>query len=297
MTKLAEVNGTELSYTEQGSGDAVVFVHGAISDMRTWEHQLPAIGENYRAISYSRRYARPNADIAPDQADPWGQHVEDLAAFLRKIDAAPAHLVSNSQGAFISMVLAKQHADLVRSLALEEPAAMPLLSPCMPPKPADFITLCLTKPKLARSAMGFALKAMRPMEKALSRGEDERGAEVFIRAVLGDQIFESLSDARKRQCFENSSTILTFVRSPDVPEFTPDDARKIAVPVLFLQGEISPRWMFPLMDYIAGLLPRVERVTIPGASHFMHEENPEATNAALLEFLDRLRPETGSEKR
>ena len=59
------VNGTQLAYHEQGSGDPVLFVHGSSSDLRTWERQIPAIGAQFRAIAYSRRYARPNADIEP----------------------------------------------------------------------------------------------------------------------------------------------------------------------------------------------------------------------------------------
>jgi hypothetical protein len=34
--KEVEVNGIRLPYVEHGSGDSVVFVHGAISDLRTW---------------------------------------------------------------------------------------------------------------------------------------------------------------------------------------------------------------------------------------------------------------------
>lgn len=57
-TKTATVNGTTLAYREQGDGDPVVFVHGHISDLRTWEQQLSAFADSYRAIAYSRRYAR-----------------------------------------------------------------------------------------------------------------------------------------------------------------------------------------------------------------------------------------------
>ena len=51
----ARVNGTTLAYLERGEGDPVVFVHGTISDLRTWQQQLPAIGASYRAVAYSRR--------------------------------------------------------------------------------------------------------------------------------------------------------------------------------------------------------------------------------------------------
>jgi hypothetical protein len=37
LAKEAEVNGVHLPYVEQGSGEPVVFVHGAISDLRAWE--------------------------------------------------------------------------------------------------------------------------------------------------------------------------------------------------------------------------------------------------------------------
>ena len=36
VLKQAEVNGVKLSYTEQGTGVPVVFVHGSMSDRRIW---------------------------------------------------------------------------------------------------------------------------------------------------------------------------------------------------------------------------------------------------------------------
>jgi hypothetical protein len=34
LTKVIEVNGVRLSYVEEGSGEPIVFVHGAFSDLR-----------------------------------------------------------------------------------------------------------------------------------------------------------------------------------------------------------------------------------------------------------------------
>ncbi len=89
--KTAKVNGTTLAYREVGEGEPVVFVHGAISDLRTWEQQLGAVGSSYRAITYSRRFCRPNEHSDPGGSDLSLLAVEDLAAFLREIGAAPAH--------------------------------------------------------------------------------------------------------------------------------------------------------------------------------------------------------------
>ena len=76
------VNRATLAYREQGEGEPIVFVHGGLSDLRAWEQQLPALGRSFRAIAYSRRFARPNQDIDPEADDPMLPHVDDLAAFL-----------------------------------------------------------------------------------------------------------------------------------------------------------------------------------------------------------------------
>ena len=89
--KTAKVNGTTLADCEQGEGEPVVFVHGGLGDLRIWQPQLPAVGSAYRAITYSRRFARPNEEISPGAEDPWLAHVDDLAAFVRELGAAPAH--------------------------------------------------------------------------------------------------------------------------------------------------------------------------------------------------------------
>jgi hypothetical protein len=75
-TSAVEVNGATLAYHQIGAGEPVVFVHGGLSDFRTWQQQLPAIGQRYRAVSYGRRYARPNADIEPGSDDQMLPHVD-----------------------------------------------------------------------------------------------------------------------------------------------------------------------------------------------------------------------------
>lgn len=52
--KTAEINGTSLAYREQGAGEPVIFVHGDLSDLRTWKELLDGVGRAYRAIAYSR---------------------------------------------------------------------------------------------------------------------------------------------------------------------------------------------------------------------------------------------------
>ncbi len=64
-----EVNGMPLPYIEQGRGALLVLVHGAASDLRTWERQRAALAAHYRTIAFTQRYY----GTAPWPAD-WPQY-------------------------------------------------------------------------------------------------------------------------------------------------------------------------------------------------------------------------------
>jgi len=84
-----------LYYAERGAGDAVVLVHGGLSDGRTWQRQLEALSTRHRVIAYTRRdhhAARAQAE-APDQM---GKDIQDLASLVEKLGIAPVHLVRHS---------------------------------------------------------------------------------------------------------------------------------------------------------------------------------------------------------
>ncbi len=282
--KTAKVNGTTLAYCEQGEGEPVVFVHGSASDLRTWDQQLPVVGRSYRAITYSRRFARPNEDIDPGADDQMQPHVEDLAAFLREIDAAPAHLVGNSWGAFICLLTAVQHPDVVRTLVIEEPPVLPLFV-STPPRLGELLRLFATRPRTAVAILKFGASTIMPAEKAFQRGEDDKAMLTFGYGVLGRESIVRLPEARKDQMRRNLSSLRAQILGAGFPPLGDDEVRGIRTPVLLVTGERSPSVFHRLTDRLEELLPSVERVEIPGASHAMHEENAPALNEAVVGFL------------
>jgi pimeloyl-ACP methyl ester carboxylesterase len=282
----ANVNGTTLAYREEGEGEPVVFVHGTLSDMRVWDQQVPSVGRSYRAITYSRRFAPPNEDIDLDVDDQMQPHVHDLAAFLREIGAEPAHLVGSSWGAFIALLTAAQHPELVRTLVLEEPPVVPLFV-SMPPRPAELLRLFATRPRTGIALLGFVTRTLAPAQKALERGEDERAMETFLVGVLGRAAYEQLSEARMAQLRENRKSFRAQILGAGFPTIGDDDVRSVRAPVLLLTGEHSPAFLLRLTDRLEELLPTVDRAEIPNASHAMHEENASAVNEAIVGFLGR----------
>lgn len=282
--KTVTVNGMELAYLERGSGEAVIFVHGGISDLRIWEKQMAPFSKNHRAIAYSRRYAWPNSEVPNGVDDQMWPHVDDLAELITKLDAAPAHLVGNSWGGFICLLTAMRHPELVRSISVEEPPVLPLLIGTNP-KTQQVLKLFLSRPRSAAAVMKFFGTAIGPAIKAFKKGDVDGGVRVFARGVLGADVYESLPSNVKAAMLANGKPLSSELLGAGFPALTDDDVRSIRTPTLLVTGKKSPAMLLRLTDRLQELVPNAQRVDIADASHLMHYEQPEALNAAVLEFI------------
>ena len=281
----AKVDGALLAYREEGEGQPVVFVHGSLSDLRIWNEQVPEIGRRHRAIAYSRRYSPPGEDIPDGVDDLMPPHVDDLVAFLREIDAAPAHLVGSSWGGFISLLAAIEHPDVVRSLVLLEPPVLTLALKRLPPGPLDLLRLFLTRPRTAAAIVSTVVGAIGPATKKFREGDDEGGMQAFLRGVLGPEQAQGLPEERLAIGRENVRTMRAQLLGAGFPPLAAEAVRGVDKPTLLLTGEHSPAFLLRLSDLLEELMPRAERRWIADASHGMNEDNPAETNRAILEFL------------
>jgi len=119
--KTVSVNGTTLTYLQQGSGTPVVLLHGAFADHRIWETQRNVVATKYQFIALTMRYF--GTTPWPDSGSNFSQstHVADVAAFIRGLNSGPVYVVGRSYGAATALALAVQHPQLVRALFLNEP--------------------------------------------------------------------------------------------------------------------------------------------------------------------------------
>jgi pimeloyl-ACP methyl ester carboxylesterase len=286
--KTAELDGARLAYLERGSGQPVVFVHGSISDLTTWEAQLAPIGESYRAIAYSRRYAWPNEDLPFGGKDVMQPHVDDLLAFLRAVDAYPAHLVGNSWGAFICLRVALQEPAAVLSLVLEEPPLVPLITG-MPPSPAQIVKSLVRHPLVTVAALQFAAGTLAPVTKLIKAGEVEPSITRFAQGVLGKQAFDGLPEEVRAHMRANASThVGQALADGGFEPITESQIASVTRPALVFSGANSPAMFRRLARLLDSLLPRSRIQSVPDASHAMHVENPTAVNDAVLRFLANL---------
>ncbi len=285
--KAVDVNGVPLAYQERGQGESVVFIHGSSQDMRTWAQQLRPFSMEYRTIIYSRRYARPNADIPPGEDDQMLPHVDDLLQLLRVLNTGPAHLVGSSWGGFIALLAALREPSSVRSMVLCEPPVVPLFL-SNSPGPGELLRLLATRPVDGLRLVRFGLGALEPTSKAYRAGDIQRGGEIFGKAVLGEGGLENLPAETRQMVEENAAAEVAQFLGAGFPPLSREDVKSIRVPALVLGGQRShPVLRKTLNGELARLLPRAERMEIPDASHLMHEQEPVAFNETVLSFLRR----------
>lgn len=283
---VVEINGTRLEYVERGSGQPVVFVHGGLGDLRVWGNQMDAFAERFRTMAVSLRHYYPNEKIQAGVELPLSTHVADLAAYLRTLELAPAHLIGHSSpGAFGCLLLARKDPELLRTLVLAEPPAFPLLGLSLPPKPLQMLGLLLRDPRTGIAVMKFGVTGIIPASRAFARGEDERGFQTFMKANLGPQGFARLPETTRQHMRENLGPLKAQIRA-GFPPFDEQDAGSIHIPTLLVTGENSAPVLRRISDRLERLMPNVERVEIPNASHGMFQENSPAFNHAVLAFLE-----------
>lgn len=229
---------------------------------------MDTFAKNYRVIAYSRRFAWPNQQTIIDSSKhSFASHAKDLAEFLKKLNLEPVHLVGHSSGAYITLLAAIDHPELVRSLTLGEPPVMSLLPP---PSPND--------------VNPFA-KAV----EAFANNEQEKAVNYFLGVVTGDSsYFSRLSQYDRELMMMNTQEARANITVENImPPITCNDLKRINCPVLLLGGDKSPSFLHLIFNKMEPCLSNKEKATLPNTSHGLEYENPSEFNKVVLGFIDR----------
>jgi pimeloyl-ACP methyl ester carboxylesterase len=114
-----EVNDIRMYYEEEGQGEPLLLLHGALGAVdpavtSSWVTLRPSLAARYCTYSLeSRGHGRTNN---PAGRLSYAQMAADIAAFIERLDLAPAHLAGFSDGATLGLVLGMSRPALLRSL-------------------------------------------------------------------------------------------------------------------------------------------------------------------------------------
>ena len=262
------VDGAHLAFEAVGDGAAVVLLHPGLWDMRTWDPQIaPFTAAGYRVIRYDLRGYGQSSRLT---GEPYS-HVADLFSLLEHLGVAQAALVGCSMGG--SVAIDATLTDPARAWALV-PVAAGL---------SGFEPLAEEEDWWEDATAGID-EAVESGD--LTRAEDLR---LGIWASLGTD--DEAGAAIRRIALDNIHE-LTMDESAEL-ELDPPAAHRlheIDTPTLAVKAEHDPPFSRRVTDMIATGIPGARIVMIDGADHVVNLRRPDAFDAAVLPFLDEVRP-------
>jgi pimeloyl-ACP methyl ester carboxylesterase len=263
----AEIDGISREYKVLGTGEPVIFIHGAfIADTFRPLLAEPLLADRYRLITYHRRGYGGSRSSGPTSME---QQAADCRALLRHLGIERAHVVGHSFGGCIALQLAVHRPDAVHSLVLLEPGLM-----------------------VGQSAQGY--------RQALMRG-DERYRQVGARVAV-DEFLEArwpgYRDHLERLLpggFDQAVADAPTWFERDLPaqlawRFGEEEARRITQPALsVLGGESDALWsrFGETHALLLEWLPHAEGFVLPGTTHFLQMQNPDDMAEELVDFFAR----------
>ncbi|NYG60609.1 pimeloyl-ACP methyl ester carboxylesterase [Nocardioides daedukensis] len=260
------MSDSDLHVTNLGeSGPRVAFCHGLFGQGKNWTAIAKAISDDHRVSLI---------DMPNHGRSPWTEHLDypEMAEQVAELFDAddPVALVGHSMGGKISMLLALLHPELVERLVVVD------MSPVDYPGQSEFAGYIDGMQALDLASMSTRAEA----DEALSEAAPNRTVRSFLlqnlRRDSGGQGWRWMPNL---DLLGRELPVLGGWPADRV-EATTYDGR-----VLWVAGAESPYVKDDYAPAMEALFPRVAKVTIKNAGHWVHSQQPEVFTEVLRRFL------------
>jgi pimeloyl-ACP methyl ester carboxylesterase len=269
--RLALRNGVELHAVQAGEGPALIFVHGAMGDWRSWAPQWDAFTARYRCVAYSRRFSFPNRNAAPAPDHSALDEAQDLELLMDALGLDEAIVVGSSYGGFTALALAVRQPRRVRALVAVEPPMM---------KYASFT------PEGQAAAQAFREQTIEPANAAFRAGDDTLGAQIMTGGINGAGSPVASGEAMRRRLQNVGAMKALALSSDEFPLLPPASLAALPMPALLIAGADTQPVHKAIFTNVCAAMPQARHQWIAGTGHSVTRNQPEAFNEAALGFLE-----------
>ncbi len=240
------IRGSQIFYETSGYGEPLLLLHGGFGSVEDFSSQTSELVKHFNVVAFER----PGHGHTADNNEPFSfvTMSEYTIDFIEALGLGATNLVGWSDGAIIALLVSISRPDLVKRIV------------CVS---GSFNTNSLTAQALEwiRSATP---ESFRKNQAMLVQRYD---------AVTPD------GPAHFPVVFEKTKKM--WLNEPDIRR---EELAKIGAPALVMVADrdaVTPEHTLELFRSIKG----AQLCIIPGTTHFLLSEKPNATNRAILEFL------------
>ncbi|CAB4549219.1 MAG: alpha/beta fold hydrolase [Actinomycetes bacterium] len=256
----ASVNGQQIHYQDTGGdGPPVVLAHGFLMNLTMFDHQVAALRDRYRVITWDERGF--GETVFDGQPFTYWDSARDCLGLMDHLGIDRAVVGGMSQGGFLSMRAALLAPERVRALILLDTAA------------------AVDSPETHAANSGM-------VDMWLSVGPVDELAQAVATIIIDDPA-------------ENPKWIALWQSTPKERLAEParcllgrdeisDRLGEISCPALVVHGTEDTALTMEAAEAMAAALPGCGGVVRVAGAHAANLTNPDPVNAAILDFLDGL---------
>jgi pimeloyl-ACP methyl ester carboxylesterase len=281
-----DLGGQELFVRRAGTpgAETAVFVHGLGGASTNWTDLMALLAD--RVDGHAPDLPGFGRSGPPPDGR-WGldTHADAVVAYLRHLGGGPVHLLGNSLGGAVSVRVAAEHPELVRTLTLVSPA--------------------LPQYRLRRgSDPRLALLLLPGLSALVDRERAKAGAERTVRGVLAlcfadpsaipaERVAELVEEYRRRRSLPWASVALSGSLRGLVRSYFEPGSRnlwrqlgRIEAPALVVWGDHDRLVRATLGPAAVRRLRHGRLLAVPDAAHVAQIERPEVVAAAVRRLFD-----------
>ena len=253
-------DGTPIAVWVEGTGPALVMVHGSIADHTTFDPFVAVLHDEFTTFAIDRRGFGASGDAAGYTIE---RDFEDVAAVIDAVAArtgGPVALWGHSYGANCAMGGATLTGN-VDHLVLYEPSL----------------------------GMPYPPGSIERIEAALARG-DHDAAIVAVLVDILEMTEEEIDGFRASPLWP-----VRLAAAPTIPrechaeedwQYQPGQFDGITAPTLFLTGSDSVPVVAEATERAAAAIPDAQIRVLQGHGHFAHRTDPTMVGAIVSQFVD-----------
>ncbi len=250
-----------LNYTDTGSGQPLVILHGLLGSSRNWQTIAQNLSDICRVIAIDL----PNHGLSPHAADAdLSMTCDSIVETMRSVGIEKACILGHSMGGKIGMQLSADYPEILDGLIVAD-----MLPKAIPPAHLFILRAC---EQLDLSSFTRRINIDKELANSIVQPE--------VRAFILKNL--TRDDANHFSWQINLPNIIANYKIVSDPPnlLMPYDGR-----TLFLGGENSPYKIASQTTLIHSWFPNADIKTIPNAGHLLHTDQPAAFSTLVRSFL------------
>lgn len=250
----------QIAYRRQGSGPALVLLHGGLADSRQWSEQLEGLSDEFTVVAWDAPGCGESTD--PPEHFSLSDYADCLADFIKELGLQKPHILGLSFGGGLAIEFYNRYPEIPRSLVL------------------------------ASAYAGWA-GSLSPEEVETRRKNGVQQSKMAPEKVVEKWLPTLFSDSVSIKAVEETANMMTDFHPVGMRAmlraFAEADLRdllpNISIPTLLLYGDEDQRSPLDVAEKLHSKIPTSTLVIMPGVGHVSNVEVPERFNQEVRSFL------------